>query len=64
MEIINTTPNKQDGVHSRFAHLFNLIIPLAIVIGAIAGTLVVRIDQPTTILVALVGLVAFIISTY
>ena len=64
MKAIRLIPNASNNVQFKFARWSNIIIPLAIVIGAVVGTLVVRINQPIVILVALVGLIALIISTY
>ncbi len=54
-----TTP-----VQSRLARLFNIFIPLAILLGAASGTMVVILDNPDYILFGLAGIVVLLLSLY
>lgn len=59
-----TIPAFAANIQSRFPRLFTVFIPLAIVIGAAAGILVVMLDRPFYILMGLAGLIVFLLSIY
>lgn len=58
-------PNrKHNDVQTKPVRWFNIIVPIAIVVGAVGGYLVVQINQPGDILFALAGLVVLVVSIY
>jgi O-antigen ligase len=64
MMIEKYTSALPESLQSRLLRLFNVFIPVAILLGALSGILVVFLGQPTTILLALVGLLVFLAALY
>jgi len=59
-----TIPSVATTLQYRLMRLFNVFIPLAVVLGAASGILVVLLGQPFYILFGLAGLVVFLLSIY
>ena len=64
MNMLNAKAPSTDTLQVWLSRLYNIFIPLAILVGAVAGILVVRFNQPVTILLTLAGLIVFAISIY
>ena len=64
MNMLNAKASSTDTLQVWLPRLYNIFIPLAILVGAVAGILVVRFNQPVTILLTLAGLIVFAISIY
>lgn len=52
------------SLQSRLMRLFNIFLPLAVLLGALSGIAVVYLDQPFYILMGLAGLIVFLLSVY
>lgn len=59
-----TIPLLPTAIQSRLTRLFNVFIPLAIMLGAASGILVVLLGQPFYILLGLAGVIVFLLSIY
>ena len=57
-------PTFATNIQSRLMGLVNIFIPLAIVLGAASGVMVVILGQPFFILLGLAGLIVFLLTIY
>ena len=64
MTIQTPAPALPGNLQSKLLPLLNVFVPITVVLGALSGILVVILNQPVYILLALVGLMIFLVALY
>jgi putative inorganic carbon (HCO3(-)) transporter len=64
MDLGKLPVNAPNSLQAKLARLYNIFIPVAVLLGSAVGILIVKVDRPTLILLGLLGLIAFFVSIY